>query len=271
MVLGLTASLGHTSKLEKYVKKKTPGLFILVALSLGSAACDKSPLDVTGTPPASSMAPAFASLSTEAKSLSFNENFTKGLSKTGVLEVTGQAPAYATRAAVFAGTQFDGSERGYLRTIAADYNTTSFRADVVVTIPGGFGGNSLAYFGFGKGEPNCTFYCEPFAAPSIYARIFPDDFFGPKVEINHSSLFTVATALGVGGNGTHMVRITWNKDTHAITFAIMNNYLDDGEFVPSAVLGPLTLGSEFDAANSHIFIGGAGNNSFDNLHVVVTK
>jgi hypothetical protein len=51
----------------------------------------------------------------------------------------------------------------------------------------------------------------------------------------------------------------------------MTNYVDGAEFAPTAVLGPYTLGAEYDATNSHIFFGGAGMDSFDNLNVKVTK
>ena len=151
----------------------------LAAASLGGvAACDKSPVEVTG-PASSVLAPSFTSLSAAQKSLSFTENFNPRNPRPDMLEVTGAAPSYATGAAVFAGTNPSGYDRGSLRTIAANYNTTSFRADVTVTIPGGFGGNGIAWFGFGAGEPDCYFYCEPFTDPAIYVRILPSDFFGP--------------------------------------------------------------------------------------------
>jgi hypothetical protein len=255
--------------MEKFVSRKTIGL-VLVAVSLSSAACDKSPLEVTGTG-ASSLAPTFASLSAVAKSLSFNENFNLRNPKPDMLEATGAAPSYATGAAVFAGSEASGSDRGYLRTIAANYNTTSFMADVTVTIPGGFGGNGIAYIGFGRGEPYCGFYCEPNVDPAIHVRILPSDFFGPKVEITSSSSGTLTTAFGEGGTGTHRVRIVWNSATRAITFSIMSNYVDGAEFVPTAVMGPFVLGNEFNATNSHIYIGGAGMDSFDDLNVKATK
>lgn len=248
---------------------KTLGMF-LVAASLSSAACDKSPLEVTGTT-AGAPAPAFTSLSAANKSLSFNENFNPRNPKPAMLEVTGAAPSYATGAAVFAGSNPDGSDRGYLRTIAANYNTTSFWAEVTVTIPGGFGGNGIAYFGFGRGEPNCAFYCEANTDPSIYLRILPSDFFGPKVEATSSADGTLATAFGEGGTGTHRLRISWDAGARAITLSIMSNYVDGAEFVPTAVMGPYTLGAEYDITNSHIFLGGAGMDSFDNLNVKVTK
>ncbi len=248
---------------------KTFGIFLFVA-SLSGTACDKSPLEVTGTA-ATVPTPAFTSVTAANKSLSFNENFNPRNPRPDMLEATGAAPSYATGAAVFAGSNADGSDRGYLRTIAANYNTTSFRADVTVTIPGGYAGNGIASFGFGRGEPNCNFFCEGNTDPSIYLRILPSDFYGPKVEATSSADGTLDTVLGQGGTGTHRVRIEWNATARAITLSIMSNYVDGAEFVPTAVLGPYTLGPEYDATNSHIFFGGAGMDSFDNLNVKVTK
>lgn len=257
--------------MEIFVSRKTIGL-VVVAVTLGSTACDRSPLEATGTNAnESSLTPSFVSLSPAAKSLSFTENFNPRNPRPDMLEVTGSAPSYATGAAVFAGSQPSGSDRGYLRTIAANYNTTSFRAEVTVTIPGGFSGNGIAYFGFGKGEPNCDFFCEVNTDPAMYLRILPSDFFGPKVEVTSASEGTLATAYGVGGNGTHRLRLVWNAGTREITLSIMSKYSDDAEFVPTAVMGPYVLGPEFDATNSHIFLGGAGMDSFDNLNVKATK
>jgi hypothetical protein len=106
-----------------------------------------------------------------------------------------------------------------------------------------FGGNGIAYFGLGRAEPFCDFFCEPLTDPSIYVRILPSDFFGLKVEITSSTCGTLATTLGQGGTGTHRVRIAWNSSTRAITLSIMSNYVADAEFVPTAVMGPFTLGS----------------------------
>lgn len=248
------------------MNRKTIGL-ALIAASLSSAACDKSPLEVTGTN-ASSLTPAYTSVTT--KSMSFNENFNKITATPATLEVTGSAPTYSTSAAVFTGSQISGSDRGYLRTVAANYNTTSFRADITVTIPGGYAGNGIASVGFGRGEPNCDFYCEANTSPAMYLRILPSDFHGPKVEATNAD-GTLDTVYDQGGTGTHRVRIEWNANTRAITLSIMSNYVDGAVFVPTAVMGPYTLGSEFDATNSHIFFGGAGMDAFDDLNVKATK
>jgi hypothetical protein len=262
----LYGQLGRTSQLEKFVSRKTIE-FVLVAVFLSSAACDKSPLEVTGTS-TNSLTPAYTTVT--AKSLSFNENFNRISTTPALLEATGIAPSYATGAALFAGS--DDSDRGYLRTIAANYNTTSFRADVTVTIPGGYAGDGIAFFGFGIGQPNCDFFfCEADTGPVIFARILPSDFNGPKVEITGANENTLSTTFGEGGTGTHRVRIVWNSDTREITFSIMSNYVNGEEFVPTAVMGPFVLGSEFDVTNSHIFFGGAGMGSFDDMNVKVTK
>jgi hypothetical protein len=251
------------------VSRKTIGL--VLALASLTAGCDKSPLEATN-PTAASLAPSF-SQGVGAGTLTFSENFNTHSNKPNMLAVTGQAPSYSTGAAVFTGSDFYGFGRGYLRTIA-NFDATSFQAEVTVTIPGGAlgsPGNGIAMVGFGRGEPNCGFYCEPLTDAVIYLRIMPSDFFGPNVEVTSGADGTIETSgSAAGGNGTHKVQITYNAGTREITLSIAP-VTANGPAAKPVVFGPYVLGPEYDASGSHIFFGGAGMDSFDDLSVKVTK
>ena len=196
-----------------------------------------------------------------AQGTSFAESFEDGLP--GTLEQSGPlTPDFTSGAAVFTGGNEFG--RTYLRT-AANYDTTNFVAEMTVTVTSGFGGSGLAFVGFGAGVPNCGFFCEPMTAPSIYARIGPNDF-GPFVAITNGAVENIGSTVD-GGDGTHRVRITWNHVTGGFTFAIHRNYAG-GPFVPTSIIGPVVVTDVFGDTNSRIFFGGAGNATFDDLRVV---
>ena len=89
------------------------------------------------------------------------------------LEESGGSPIYAGGVVIFPGSS--DSDRRYLRTIA-NFNNTSFTAEVTVKVASGAGGVGMAFIGFGAGEANSEFFYEPMVAPNIYARIAPDDF-----------------------------------------------------------------------------------------------
>jgi hypothetical protein len=177
------------------------------------------------------------------------------------LETTGAAPSVAGGAVVY-NTDDD---RGYTRTVG-NYDTTGFVAEVTVTVAAGFGGEGMGFFGFGAGEPNDGFWGEPMTAPSIYARIGPDDF-GPFVGITDGYTEHIGDTPGEAGDGTHRLRITWNPATQAFTFAIHQHYAG-GPFVPTTTIGPVTVTDTFSPTDSRIFFGGAGNATFDNLWVL---
>jgi hypothetical protein len=185
-----------------------------------------------------------------------------------MLEVTGKAPSYVNGAVTF-----DLTQRGYLRTIDADYNTVSFTADIVVTVTSPLLGNGagITFFGIGDGEAS-SFYDEPGPSAAVYARLMPNDFFGPKVELTTSvgGDRTSVDAFDQAGDGTHMLRIKWNAATSELTFLIDTNYVPGSAFTPTATMGPVAVPGLFDGTNAHIFFGAAGNAVFDDLHVVVT-
>ncbi len=197
-----------------------------------------------------------------AQGTSFAENF-DGNVLPGTLEESWDSPVYADGVVLFPGA-LDGDRR-YLRTIA-NYNTTNFVAEVTVTVASGFGGAGMGFIGFGAGEPNCGFFCEPMTAPNIYARIGPNDF-GPFVGVTNGTTEHIGGDPEDGGDGTHRVRITWNHATGEFTFAI-HRYYTGGPFVPTTIIGPVTVTDEFGDSDSRIFFGGAGNATFDDLRVL---
>ena len=123
----------------------------------------------------------------------------------------------------------------------------------------------MAFIGFGAGVPNSGFYYEPMFAPSIYARIAPDDS-GASVGVTNGPVEHIGHTLGAAGDGTHRVRISWTHTAQVFAFEIHRNYTG-GPFVPSTAIGPVVVTDTFAATNSRIFFGGAGNVTFDNLLV----
>ena len=195
-----------------------------------------------------------------AQAKSFVANFNND-ALPATLEESGSTPLYAGGVVTF--PMGYGGPRGYLRT-KANYNNASFTAEVTLTVFGGFGGAGIGFIGFGAGEPNCAFWCEPMSAPSIYARISPDDF-GTAVGITNGPVEHIGETTA-GGNGTHRVRITWNHVTKGFTFAI-HRYYTGGPFVPTVTIGPVVVTDVFGDTNSRIFFGGSGNATFDDLVV----
>lgn len=199
---------------------------------------------------------------------SFTANFNAGASS--LLEVLGPvAPTYSTGAAVF--TAPLDPERTYLRTLA-EYHGSDFVAEVTVTVVGSLG-YGAAFFGFGSGDRSnpCQFACEPVVRPTIFARVHPSDFDGGGTRImaqTSSTLQQIGTT-GVGGFGSHRVRMSWTAATQQLAFAIDANHTG-GQFVADATLGPYTVpAGVFDATNARIFFGGGANATFDDLVVTV--
>lgn len=197
----------------------------------------------------------------QAQAKSFSETFSS-TSRPATLEESNLSPIYTGGVVTFPG--FGPFDRRYLRTIA-NYNNTSFTAEVTVTVVSGGGGSGIGFIGFGAGVPNCGFYCEPMFAPSIYARVAPDDF-NPSVNVTNGPVEHIGYTPDDGGTGTHRLRITWDHVTKGFTFAI-HRYYTGGPFVPTTTIGPVIVTDVFGATNSRIFFGGAGNVTFDDLVV----
>jgi hypothetical protein len=231
------------------------------------AGCDTSRLAAPTSEP--------AQFSAVAGSPSFGESFDRGaLQSTDRLEVSTALPLewgyyslpdYSSGAAVFGGNA-DGL-RTYLRTTGAGYNDVDFVADVTVTVAGE-GGLGIAFIGLGTGTTNeCEFYCEPTGNPAVYARIFPDSFGGGSAITDHTTAGIMEGAnSGVGGSGTHRVRMSWKASSGELSVAIHEDYQDGADFAATTTMTRTVDASVFDG-NGRIFFGGAGNASFDNVRV----
>ncbi|MEO5509027.1 MAG: hypothetical protein ABIS27_00170 [Longimicrobiales bacterium] len=228
--------------------------------ALATAACDSTPFETTD-----SARPQFAAMT----NLTFNENFNLNGNPSGRLEQTGYGTvAYTNGVASFPSM----GDRAYVRTIAG-YADVDFKADITVTLTGGVGPIGIGFFGFGAGDTNgCAFYCEPAEGPTFYARIMPDDFWGPGMNVttNTAGVVEGETAWNEGGDGTHRLRITWKAATRQLSFAIDTDYVEGTEFTPTTVYATTVDAGVFNASNSRIYFGGGGNTSFDNFHVTVT-
>ncbi len=253
------------------MNRRNSPLAVLAAFSVVSTACDRSPADVAG--PASSatrLTPSYTKWSDVVREFSFNENFNLKVKAPSRLESTGYPAVFTNGAANFTG---HGSDRGYLRTIAGNYNTVGFQAEITVTVTsqGEGGGLAIVWFGLGDGLPFNSFYNEPIEGRAVHARLLPTEFFGPKVELNIADAGwdqIQETAFGQAGDGTHRLRITWNHNTSQLTFEIQTNYVSGQPFVPTATMGPISVPTDFfNGTNAHIFFGGAGQAVFDDLHV----
>jgi hypothetical protein len=231
----------------------------LILLPLVLAGCNDQAL-----PTESQVGPAFSMFSSEFGS-SFTEDFSGGASS--LLEKTGPTSLDYVDGDVKFGGSTDAS-RSYLRTIRSDYLRQDFVAEVTVTVAGG-GGVGIAFFGFGQGNPNCGFFCEPAVSPAVYARVSPSDFggdFGITTAFGSITQSVGGVAVGGGGNGTHRLRMT-SSTCGALTFEIDKDWTG-GPFTADHQIGPIALlAGSFDATNSRIFMGGAGNIRFDDIDV----
>ncbi len=200
-----------------------------------------------------------ASPSAQAQIMSFKEDFHSNTLPAG-LEQPGFSPIYANGAVTF-----PNNDRRYLQTVA-NYNNTNFIAEVTVTVNNGSGGNGIAFFGLGSGVAS-YFYGEPRVSPTTYVRLFPDDFHGGAVGITTSTAESIGNVFNAAGQGTHRVRITWDRVTKTFTVAIQKNYTG-GPFSPTATIVLTPDNEAFGDTNTRIYFGGAGNAVFDDLLVL---
>jgi hypothetical protein len=200
-----------------------------------------------------------------ASAQSLIESFTTEASlNNGTLQVNGGAPTLDSGAAVFA--QWEG-DRGYLRT-AQNYKNLDFIAEVTIgVVSGAGGGGGIAFFGAGPGVPNPYFFLEPYSDASIYVRMMPDEF-GATTEVTNAGVEHEATTID-GGDGTYRVRIVWNHVSGTVTYAFQKNYAG-GVFAPTFTSAPIAFGgvSNLTDDNFRVFLGGAGNATFDDLVIL---
>lgn len=147
--------------------------------------------------------------------------------------------------------------RAYFRTIATNYYSRSFIAEVTVTL------DNIAFFGMGTGSPNPGFFDEP-AVPSINLRMSPTGVVGGRVDAgdNVNSFSSPLNTFGNLGSETHRLRLTWDANAKTATFQVDQHYTG-GAFVADFTSVPVNgADNGFSDGNTRIFFGGQ---EFDDL------
>lgn len=163
--------------------------------------------------------------------------------------------------------------RSYIRTVATDYNTVDFIAELTFTLTALPGGDfAIHFFGLGPGSPDPTFFNE---SGGVLFRIHSSDIVGGRVDV-------ASRAPGAGGSfgllqsignittsgHTHRARIT--KTGNQVEFAIDLDFngtfeADISQSVNLAVVAPF-----LNNTNSRIYFGTASAvDVFDDLEISV--
>ncbi len=167
--------------------------------------------------------------------------------------------------------QFGGvgnGSRSFVRTVAGDFFSKDFVAEVTVTVPAAGANSVLAFFGMGEGTPNPATSYEPIN-PGIHTRLHNDLNFG----LLHASDNGVSTAFNTGsdpGSGTHRIRLTWDAATQQARLQVDTDFTG-GTFTADQDSG-LIDGSDngFNDTNTHIYFGGNENLIYDDFSVTST-
>lgn len=157
--------------------------------------------------------------------------------------------------------------RTYLRTVSGNYFALgSFVAEVTLISPTSSVGT--AFFGLGSGTQNPGFFSEP-AGPTFHLRMSPNNIAGGSSSYSDGGTgFASNTTFGAAGSGVHRLRLTWDFIAQTAIFDVDVNYAG-GAFVPDLTTSVVNAAdNSFDSANAHLFFGGSGFNSFDDLRVV---
>ena len=174
---------------------------------------------------------------------------------------TSETPIFLNGQAIFPGADLAFS-RSYLRTVANDYSTVDFIAEITVS-----GGVQNAFFGLGIGDSDATnsFGAEPRANPHIYLLMDKDSPTNNGL-IDDNGQVRVNTS-GIAGAGTHRVRLTWNAQIQQAQFLVDRNF-DGISFIPDFVSQTID-GSDngFTNGSASIFFGGSTGVEFDDLTV----
>lgn len=158
--------------------------------------------------------------------------------------------------------------RTYIATAATNYNTVDFTYEITFVVGGG--GDGIAFFGIGSGQPNPDFYGEPYGA--FFLRQFPDSFGGGATG------WTISTpsdpgnpsennfASSAGGDGTYRAQLL--KSGGSLTLGIDADYTGGPFAADFAVTQSLADLGFLDATNSRLFFGTASSvTTFDNLSI----
>lgn len=157
--------------------------------------------------------------------------------------------------------EFVGLQGTYVRTVASDYNTVSFVAEVTATTTNS---EAQTFLGLGTGEGGGD-YGEPVTGPSIhYAGVW---FHAARVDsVTSGGVFNnLEDADYEEGVGTHRYRMTYDHLAQTIFFEIDEDYTG-GPFVADRTTGTYdTSALGFNGTNAHVFFGAAGSTNYDDL------
>lgn len=199
----------------------------------------------------------------------FTEDFSGGGMPASMEDVSSPAGTTTwTGSATFSGS------RHFVRTISSDYNTVSFTFEGTVTL-GGTSISSLAWLGMGEGVNSGRMYFPQ--GPFVGAEVGPVGFDNGFVRMTDYHVTSGATGTsGLLGNGNggwglgtvHRVRMTWDHVAQSATIGLDQGY-DGVTYVEDFTHTLVGSDNGFTAANSHLFFGGSGDVSFDDLVVTV--
>ena len=164
----------------------------------------------------------------------------------------------------------NGSDRHYIRTVATDYNTVDFVAELTFTLtdlPVDFAIHNL---GLGSGSPGVVFN----EANGVLFRIHSSDIVGGRVDAGvRFPDGSFIGAIGIGNittsGGTHRARIA--KIGNQVNFDIDVDFTGTFTSDMSSQIADVTAAAPFlDNTNSRIFFGTASaTDVFDDLRITV--
>ena len=209
--------------------------------------------------------------------LSFTEDFSGGLMPAN-LETTGNAEGNDLIAFGDGTAKFNGqgdAQRQYLRTVESDYFAADFVMEVTYHMTGD-GWWEAGFIGMGTGttdgsfnNPGNPWFGVDLSGPGANGRIaLRDEDWGDPGTTGPGEAWDFDPSVA---GGTHRIQLTYTALDNSLRAAIDKDYAG-GAFVADATSQWIATGSDngFDASNSHILMGTAGNGSyFDDLSVNV--
>lgn len=157
--------------------------------------------------------------------------------------------------------RFDGA-RQYNRTGDASHASSSFQAEITLTLKGG-GPNACAFFGIGTGQGNPQAYHEPTTAPSLSFRFAPSDFASGTIQ---ATVDGKPCGEQVLGDGTHRLRLTWDATLKRAWLEIHPNWTKSSAFQPTRWIYLPAVTANF-SKEGRIFAGGGGGVIFEDFTV----
>ena len=178
----------------------------------------------------------------------------------GFLEIQGPNANVSGGVATFNGSADD--KRTYYRTIAGDYYTRNFVAEMDLVNTGSW----ITFAGLGRGSP------DPAASYGSGAPSIGYIYHNPSVGGADIVAWDLSTSGQTFNNfadtpntGTHRLRYTWDATTKLAVLEVDFNPTI-GTFTVDATSGPVNgADNGFTASNGHIYFGGSQGAMYDNL------